>query len=147
MSKFVNILIFLLVFILNISVNADHLKEGQVVSCQVIEHAMQSFDQSRDRIYPDFNKTFQFRIVDLTNEGGFLELSNKGKELIGEDFLKFEFDSFHNDSFTDPDDAEEVRGTTDIGAVFSYEDNNFVHAFAHAKLQGVEYIFAECDGF
>jgi|DEB0MinimDraft_10_1074344.scaffolds.fasta_scaffold71303_2 hypothetical protein len=146
MSKFVNIIIFLLVFILNISVNANHLKEGQVVSCEVIEHAMQSFDPFDDRVYSN-DTSFQFRIVDITDEGGFLELSNKGKELIAADFLQFKFDHYHNDSYTDPDDAEEIRGITDIGAVFSYEDNNFVYAFAHAKLQGVEYIFAECDGF
>ena len=146
MSKIVNTLIFLLVFILNISAYADHLKEGQVVSCEVIEHASQSFDPFDDRIY-SVETSFQFRIVDITDEGGFLELSNNGKRLINYDFLKFEFDRFHSNSLTNPDDAEEIRGMTDIGAVFSYEDNNFVFAFAHAKLELVEYIFAECDGF
>ena len=99
-----------------------------------------------DRIY-SVETSFQFRIVDITDEGGFLELSNNGKRLINYDFLKFEFDRFHSNSLTNPDDAEEIRGMTDIGAVFSYEDNNFVFAFAHAKLELVEYIFAECDGF
>jgi hypothetical protein len=125
---------------------ADHLKEGQVVSCEVIEYAAQSFDPFRDRVYSN-NESFKFRVVDISDEGGFLELSSKGKELMSEDFLKFEFHRYHNDSYADPDDVEQIRGNTDIGAVFSYEDNNFVYAFAHAKLEVVEYIFAECDGF
>ena len=146
MSKFLYTSVFIISLIFNISVNADHLKEGQVVSCEVIEHAAQSFDPFRDRLYSN-NVSFKFRVVDINDEGGFLELSSKGKDLMFEDFLKFKFAPYHNDSYTDPDDAEEIRGDTDIGAVFSYEDNNFVYAFAHAKLEVVEYIFAECDGF
>ena len=146
MSKFFYTSVFIIVLSFNISANADHLKEGQVVSCEVIENAAQSFDPFRDRVYSN-NESFKFRVVDISDEGGFLELSSKGKELMLKDYLKFEFHRYHNDSYTDPDDAEEIRGSTDIGAVFSYEDNNFVYAFAHAKLEVVEYIFAECDGF
>ena len=90
MSKFFYTSVFIIVLSFNISANADHLKEGQVVSCEVIENAAQSFDPFRDRVYSN-NESFKFRVVDINDEGGFLELSSKGEELMLKDYLKFEF--------------------------------------------------------
>ena len=140
------IIILFFFLVISFSGYSKHLDEGKVVNCKVIEHAAQSFDEFDDRVYSN-NKSFQFRIKYIDDEGGILELSDKGKELFNEDFFRFKFDPFHNDSYTNQEEAEEIRGSTDIGSVFSFEDNNFVHAFAHAKLQTVEYLFASCDSF
>jgi hypothetical protein len=99
------IIILFFFLVISFSGYSKHLDEGKVVNCKVIEHAAQSFDEFDDRVYSN-NKSFQFRIKYIDDEGGILELSDKGKELFNEDFFRFKFDRFHNDSYTNQEEAD-----------------------------------------
>ena len=139
------ILLPIITFLFSFSLFADHLYDGQVVTCEVIDHRSTSPIYG-DKIYPQYPKNFKFKIKIQNEKGGILELSKNGQELFVNSFLKFEFAFYHFDKDMRPEDVSEIRGFTETGS-FEYDDNIIVYSSSFARMRAVEYLIAECDSF